>query len=111
MQTPCSVGSQWGAWLRALPERVDLPITSWTEAEVRALGDPDTVREALAVRSLIAGSSEVQDRVWTSPDAAALTTPLAVKPGYQCDSPPMADGVCSHETRVGISRMVVIAPS
>ena len=77
MQTPCSVGNQWGAWLRALPERVDLPITSWTDAEVRALGDPDTVREALAVRSLVAGSFEVRARPGTPPDALSSIRPLA----------------------------------
>lgn len=77
MQTSRSVGSRWGAWLRALPKRVDLPITSWTDAEVRALGDPDTVREAFAVRSLIAGSFEVRGRIWTSP-GPVTTVHLAV---------------------------------
>ena len=52
-------GSEWRPWLRMLPEHVDLPLTSWTEAEVRALGDPDTVREAEALRGLIADSFRV----------------------------------------------------
>ena len=43
-----------------LPERVPLPVTGWTDAEVRALGDPDTVREAFAVRALIASSFEAR---------------------------------------------------
>jgi hypothetical protein len=42
-----------------LPDHVDLPLTSWTAAEVAALGDPDTVREADAVRSLIADGFQV----------------------------------------------------
>ena len=51
--------SQWEPWLAALPERVTLPIAGWSDAEVRALGDPDTVREALAVRDLISSSFQV----------------------------------------------------
>ena len=52
-------GSEWMPWLRMLPERVDLPVTGWTDAEVSALSDPDTVREARAVRGLIADSFQV----------------------------------------------------
>ena len=51
--------SEWQPWLRMLPEQVELPLTSWTAAEVHALGDPDVVREAEAVRGLIADGFRV----------------------------------------------------
>lgn len=52
--------AQWGPWLVALPEHVDLPFAHWEAAEVAALAEPSVLGEAEAMRQLLEDSFQVR---------------------------------------------------
>lgn len=66
----CQIDSaDWEAykpWLRLLPshEAAGLPISTFSDAELKACGDPGAIREAQNIRDMIAAAAEVQSICW-----------------------------------------------
>ena len=61
---PCSTqageGGRLCAWVAALPERVPLPAVTFSDEDLAACGDADTVREARAIRASLDASFAVR---------------------------------------------------
>lgn len=53
-------GGRLCAWVAALPERVPLPAVTFSDEDLAACGDADTVREARAIRASLDASFVVR---------------------------------------------------